>query len=143
MKKAGTIKLRREGKKISLTISSKDLITGLEMKPGFGIRSVHFGTKLRGYDIKKGQGYGWDGRDYIRAIKKADQWQMIIPVRDNDPKNRSRRFVKGNVYIRTSHNEIIYFDLRKWKPNPKGAIKSDGHGGYILEMEIEEIHQSN
>ena len=142
MKKIGTIKLRRLQNKVILTVTAKQLVAGLVTKFGFGIRSVHFGTKLRGYDIKKGQGYGWDGRDRIRAIKRGDQWKMTIPVRDNDSKNRSRRFIKGNVYIRTNHNEISYFDLRKWKSDPKGAIKSDGFGGYIIEMDLKDIPRS-
>lgn len=64
---------------------------------------------------------------------------MMIPVRANDPKNKRRRFVKGAPYIRTHHNEIIYFDLGKWRTDPKDALVSDGHGGSILDIDLENI----
>jgi len=144
MKKVGTIQLRREKNRVALVVRSKNLAAGLVLKPGFKIRSLHFGTKLSGYNILKGQGYGWDGRDYIRAKKiKAGVWKMAVPVRGNDPRGKARRFVRGNCYIRTVHNEIYYFDLRKWKVDPLKAFVSDGHGGGILDIDLAAIPEKN
>ncbi len=139
MAHVGTIKLRRKGGRVILTVLTRNLVSGLERRPGFGVRSVHFGTKLRGYDIRKGQGYGWDGHDYVRAKRTRGGWQMAVPVRDNDPDGKKRRFVKGNCYIRTRHNEIIYLDLRKWACDPRSAIMSDSHGGRIIEIDLGRI----
>ncbi|TAL19659.1 hypothetical protein EPN90_02630 [Patescibacteria group bacterium] len=144
MKKAGALQLRRKSGKVILTVFCKNLAAGLGVKPGFGLRTLHFGTKLRGYNIQKGQGYGWDGRDYIRAKRKGKNfWVMTIPIRDNDRRRSARRFIKGNCYIRTHHNEIYYFDLSKWVIDPSKANVSDRHGGRIIEIDFEKNSISN
>jgi hypothetical protein len=134
----GTVTLRRHGKRVLLTVRVRDMAAGLMSRPLFGIRSLHFGTKLRGQDILKGQGYGWDGTDHIRARQNGKAWSMTVPVRDNDPKVPARRFVRGNCYIRTIHNEIYYFDLRKWGADPRKAIVREGNGA-ILDIDFEKI----
>jgi hypothetical protein len=134
-KSIGTIILRRDTRGVVLTLRSQKIESGLMLKSSFGIRSVHFGTRKRGYDISKGQGYGWDGRDYIRATRHGSDWRMRVPVRDDDPERKDRRFVKGNAYIRTHHNEIIYLDLRKWRFDPGAAGKRKG----LIEIDIEDI----
>ncbi len=138
MKYCGTINLKRIGNRVVLTVGASDLSKGLVLKPLFKIRSLHFGTKLKGMEIKKGEGYGWDGKDIVRAKKVGKRWIMTVPVRDNDPKDRKRRFVRGNCYLRTIHNEIYYFDLRKWRVSPRKALSIEGAGA-ILDMDFEDI----
>lgn len=138
-KKAGVWQLRRQGSRVVLTIRTTNVVAGLGQKPQFGVRSVHFGTRLRGYNIKKGQGWGWDGRDYITAKRIRGGWRMTVPIRNNDPKKPKRRFIRGNCYVRTHHNEIIYFDPRSWTSDPESAMRGDGHGGFIFESNLEDI----
>ncbi len=130
----GTIKLWKKGKKILLKISSRNVNAGLMLPSQFGIRSMHFGTKLRGMDIRKGEGYGWDGYDHVRAKKQGSNWVMPIPVRDNDPKEKGRLFIRGNCYIRSRHSEIHYFDLKKWEIEPSAAKKSG-----IIDIDLDMI----
>ncbi len=134
-KEIGTIIVQKDARGVVLRLRTKNIAAGLVMHPLFGVRSVHFGTRLRGHDISKGQGYGWDGKDYIRARKQGDDWVMRVPIRDNDAKRLERRFVKGNAYIRTKHHEIIYFDLRKWRFDPVRAGRTKG----LIEIDVQDI----
>jgi hypothetical protein len=138
MSYTGKIILERVGMRVRMTVASNDLAKGLVIAPLFKIRSLHFGTKLRGMDIKKGEGYGWDGHDMVRAKRTGRVWTMYFPVRDNDHKNPKRLFIRGNCYIWTIHNEIYYFDLRKWRCEPAAALKREGKG-MTLDIDLDDI----
>jgi hypothetical protein len=135
---AGKLILKRIGKLVRLTVESADLAKGLVTTPLFKVRSLHFGTKLRGMDIAKGEGYGWDGRDLIRAKRAGRVWTMYLPIRDNDRKKSRRLFIRGNCYIRTIHNEIYYFDLAKWHCDPEPALKREKRG-MTLDVDLENV----
>ena len=134
------IDIQKRGDEILMIVRSKSLEEGLMLQPAFPIRSLHFGTRVGDQDISKCEGYGWDGIDHITAEKLSDtEWQLNISIRVNDPNNPDRRFIKGNCYIRTKHNEIYYFDLRKWEVNPSTALVTHSDNNLSLQIDVDAI----
>lgn len=74
--------------------------------------------------------------DHFKAVSTGPI-TFEVPVREEE----GREFVKFNCYVRTKHNEIIYFDLAKWESDPEEAIKDDGHGGLTVMIDLDKIPQ--
>jgi hypothetical protein len=125
---AGRLHLYRSGTKGAL-IGEGDPSRGLVIDPSYAVRTVHWGSAVGGW--------GWKGRDAVSARVEGARRFLLqgLPLSPSGD-------VRGTPYIRTVHDELIYFDLFMWTVSPEGAFQrteAAGHHSGILEYPLEKL----
>ena len=107
LRRAGRLHLFKRGEAAFLHVSG-EVWRGLVVDPTFAIRSIHWGAS--------GSSWGWDGHDLVSvSFDPVGMTLGPLPV-------TARGNIRGTLYIRTVHNELIYFDLYTWEVLPEGAL---------------------
>jgi hypothetical protein len=97
-------------------IGRGELHLGLTIEPSYPIKTINWGSAVTGW--------GWDGNDTVSA-EYTGQGAFIL--RDLAP--NAMGDIRGTPYVRTTHAELIYFDLYMWKIFPTQAFQKTESGG--------------
>lgn len=130
-KPVGYIHLWKDGNK-AIIEGQGILQQGLVIEPSYPIRTIHWGSLVTGW--------GWDGKDAISTELLDNPNSFLL----SGIPTSSIGDIRGTPYIRTVHNELIYFDLYMWDIHPRKAFQrteSSGQQSAIIEFPFEKLEQ--
>lgn len=131
VKPVGSLRLFSKGR--TAVVKGKGFLShGTVIEPSYDIRSVHWGSRE--------SGWGWDGKDHHTCNVYPRNGVSSFEIRDIVP--TSMGDIRGTPYIRTIHDELIYFDLYLWNIVPSRAFqKTENEGAYsgILEIPLKSL----
>lgn len=122
----GELRLFRSGE-VGVLAGRGEVAAGLMIRPLYPVRSVHWGSAATGW--------GWQGKDAVTAEVTSNPAEFVLtglhPTMMGD--------IRGTPYIRTVHDELIYFDLDMWEVDPPEArqrTEAGGNHSSILELPL-------
>lgn len=117
-KSVGELWLWRDGE-TGVLEGRGNVAQGLMIIPLYPVHTVHWGSAATGW--------GWDGKDAVTSGVTSGPGPHSFTLRGLTPS--AMRDLRGTPYVRTVHDELIYFELDMWKVHPPEARQRTEAGG--------------